>query len=218
MAYIQDFRSTNTTNAIVDPTSKALRLSLRPVQCEGAFRLATRSGVIAAATAAGIGFSFRYLGNGSCMIHSVKVGLNTIVAYTQGNISYTLTVVRGYTATDTGGTQLTFGNVQKLRSAMVQPQIDARISTTTGLTSAAATAGVEDPAAFASVQHNMPAIITNQPLKEFLPMSWYSKGLTLTNNEGFRIRNQSAYAATGTCNLVVSVVWTEYPSAGTIFY
>jgi hypothetical protein len=49
-------------------------------------------------------------------------------------------------------------------------------------------------------------------------MSTYSKGLTLTNNEGFRIRNQSAYASTGTSNLVVQVEWAEFPSNATTFY
>lgn len=218
MAIIQDPRSSNTSSAIIDPTFKALRTTLRPVEHEGAFRLATRSGIIAAATAAGIGFSFRYLGTGSCLVQSVKVGINGLAGYTQGNITYTLTVVRGFTATDTGGTQITFGNIQKLRNGMNQPQIDARISNTTGLTTAAASASPEDPAAFASVQHEMSPIITNQPMKEFFPMSWYSKGLTLATNEGFRIRNQSAYAAVGTCNLVVSVEWIEYPAISTTFY
>ena len=218
MALIQDPRPSNTTNLVVDPTFNAARLTLRPYEFEGIFRLAARSGIIAAATAAGIGFTFRYTGTGTCSIHSVKVGLNGLSAYTQGAVTFTLVPVRGYTATDTAGTQITTGITQKLRSGCTQCQIDARIATTTTLTAAAATAGVEDAAPLASLQFDMAPAVVNQPMREFLPMSTYSKGFVLTNNEGFRIRNQSAYSATGTCNLVVSVEWSEYPSNATTFY
>ena len=218
MTIIQDPRSSITQSAIVDPAFHALRMSLRPIENTGAFRVSVRSGVIAAATAAAIQFSFRYTGTGSCMIQSVKVGLNGLAGYTQGNISYTLAIVRGFSVSDTGGTQTTYGNIQKLRNSMTQPQVDSRISTTGAITAAATTAGIEDPNPFASIQHEMAPTITNQPMKEFLPMGWYSKAITLTNNEGFRIRNQSAYAATGTCNLLVSVEWVEFPAISTYFY
>jgi hypothetical protein len=218
MAIIQDARSTNTTAVIVDPSFKAARITLRPVENEGVYRLTARSGIIAAATAAGIGFSFRYIGTGSCLIKSVKIGINGIAAYTQNAITYTLVPVRGFTTSDSSGTQLTSGNIQKLRSSMTQFSVDARIATTTTITAAAATAAVEDAAPIASLQFDMAPAITSQPMREFLTASSYSKSFTLTNNEGFRIRNQSAYGALGTCNLVVAVEWAEFPSTGATFY
>lgn len=216
MAYIQDSRAGSAVNATVDPAFKALRVTMRPPEVQGAFRIAARSGTIAAATAANFQFAFRYFGSGTCLVQSVRLGLNGIAAYTQGDISYTLTVVRGLIVGDTGGTQLTPGNIQKMRSQMIQSQIDARIATTAGLT--AMQVGVEDAAPLASIQHDMAPSITNQPMKEFLPMSTFSKALTLTMNEGFRIRNQSAYAATGTCNIVVAVEWLEYAAISTMFF
>lgn len=218
MAYIQDSRPGNSTIATVDPTFNALRMTLRPGEFQGAYRLATRSGTIAAATGAGIQFMFRYIGTGTCVIHSVKIGLQTTAAYTQGAISFTLNVVRGWSISDTSGTQITLGNIQKLRSAMTQAQVDIRVQTTSTLTAAATTAAIEDPAPFSSVQFNMPAAVTPQPMAEMLPMSWYSKPLTLTLNEGFRVRNQSNYAGTGTSVLAVYVAWTEYPAVSTYFY
>ena len=219
MAYIQCSRpGNNTVYVTVDPTYKAARTTLRPVEMEGSYRLSVRSGVIAAATAAAIQFSFRYVGTGSCLIHSVKLGLNGIAGYTQNNISYTLNVVRGWSVSDTAGTQTTLGNIQKLRSSMTQSMVDARISTTGAVTAAAAGVAIEDPSAFSSIQHELSPVILSQPMKEFLIPSWYSKSLTLTPNEGFRIRNQSAYGAVGTCNIVVAVEWSEFPATGVTFY
>jgi catalase (peroxidase I) len=134
-------------------------------------------------------------------------------------MTFTLNVVRGWSVGDTGGTQATLGNVQKVRSAMTQTQVDIRYPTTGTLTAAAATAGIEDPAPFASAQMDCPAApLRAQPMQEFLDESWFTKPLTLTNNEGFRVRNQSAYGAVGTSVVVFSVFWSEYPAAATFFY
>lgn len=221
MAIIQDPRVGASSAAIVDPTFDALRMTLRPTECQGTYRLAFRSGTLAAGplAAAAALVSFRYYGTGSCLVHSVKVGLSTTLAFTQGAATMTLNVMRGMQASDTGGTQATLGNIQKLRSAMTQPQVDIRYPTTAGLTVTAITGGVEDPAPFASVQLNLPAapLQTTTPM-EFFPMSWYSKPLTLTMNEGFRIRNLAAFSATGTSILTFSIYWSEYPAVSTFFY
>lgn len=217
MTIIQDPRTGASSAAVVDPTFKALRMTLRPGEFQGAYRFAMRSGVIAAATAAGIMVMFRYIGTGACQVHSVKVGLNGLAAYTQGNMSFTLNVVRGWIVSDTAGTQATLGNIQKVRSAMTQPQVDIRYPTTTVLTTAAATAAIEDPAPFGSAQFDCPPSIKAQPMQELLDSTWFAKPLTLTLNEGFRIRN-TAFAAIGTSNLVFSIYWTEFPAVSTYFY
>ena len=218
MAIIQDPHPGSSASVTVDPMFKAMRLSLRPSECQGAYRLSQRSGTIAAATAAGIQFMFRYYGTGSCQIHSVKVGLQSTLAYTQNNMSFTLNVVRGWSISDTGGTQATLGNIQKVRSAMTQSQVDIRYPTTGTLTTAAVTASIEDPAPFASVQMDCPgAPLRSQPMQEFLDASWFAKPLTLTMNEGFRIRN-TAYGATGTSVVIFSVYWSEFPAESTHFY
>ena len=221
MAKIQDPRPGTSNIAVVDPTFNALRMTLRPGEFQGAYRLATRTGTIAATPfAAGSWFfSFRYIGTGTATIHSVRVGMNNLVGFTQGACTFTLNVFRGAVASDTAGTQITGGNIQKVRSAMTQMQIDARISTTVTLAvPTAPSGGVEDPASFGSVQFNCPTTLSAQPMQELLPMSWFSKPLTLTMNEGFRIKNVAALPATGTWIAPVSVYWTEYPAVSTFFY
>ena len=220
MAIIQDPRAGASSAAIVDPMFNARRLTMRPGEFQGAFRAARNTTTMAAGLAAGSAiFSFRYVGTGTCMIHSVKMGFQVITtAFTQGACTYTLNVFRGSTISATGGTQLTMGNVQKMRSAMTQPQADMRISTTGALTVAAVLGGVEDPASFGSVQFDCPPTVTNQPMKEFLPMSWYSKPLTLTLNEGFHIKTVAVMAALGTWTGAISVDWTEMPAVSTFFY
>ena len=220
MAIIQDPRPGSNNAAIIDPMFKALRMTLRPGDFQGAFRIASRTGALPAASSANsVQFSFRYYGTGAAVIHSVKIGHQTLTAYTQGSLTMLLNVVRGFSTSDGGGTQLSLGLIQKVRSAMTQTQTEIRINgtTSTGLTSTA-TAGIEDPASFSSVQFDQPTTLQVQPMKEMLPMSWFSKPLTLTQFEGFRIRNQTALAANGTASLIVSVDWTEYPSTSTFFY
>ena len=217
MAIIQDYNPGTEVTAIVDPTFKALRTSITPPEYEGAFRCVQRSGTIAAATAAGLQYSFRYIGTGSCIILSVRLGNNITLGYTQGAQAYQMFVTRGYWNPDTVGTAAIIGNVQKLRSTMTQPQVEMRITATGNLT-AATVGGIDDPQPIAAIQQDMPAIITNNPMKEFLNYGPYSKMLTLTQYEGFRIRSAAAYPATGTSVLTVQVEWLEYPAISTTFF
>lgn len=215
MAKIQDATPGTEVTAIVDPTYKALRLAGYPGEHEGVFRHVQRSGNIAAATAAGIQYSFRYYGTGTCVIMSVKLGLQVTTAYTQGAISYTLLPVRNHVSPDTGGTAAVLGYTAKLRSTMVQPSVEIRLPTTGTITASAGS--VEDPQPIAHIQHDLPATISSVPMREFLSYGPYSKLFTLTPFEGFRIRN-TVYAATGVSILSVAVEWMEYPALGVVFY
>lgn len=216
MAKIQDATPGTEVSAIVDPTYKALRMAGYPGEHEGVFKHVQRSGNIAAATAAGIQYSFRYIGTGTCMIMSVKLGFQVTTGYTQGAISYTLLPVRNFWNPDTGGTAALLGYNNKLRSTMVQPSVEIRLPTT-GVITAATVGGAEDAQPIAHIQHNLPATISSVPLREFLNYGPYSKLFTLTPFEGFRIRN-TAYAATGVSILSVAVEWMEYPAQGVVFY
>lgn len=216
MAKIQDATPGTEVTAVVDPTYNALRTSIFPAEHEGFFRCVQRSGSIAATTGAGIQYSFRYLGTGSCVILSVKLGLQVTTAYTQGAISYTMFPVRGFWNPDTGGTAATIGNNQKLRSTMITTQSELRVPMT-GTIIAATVGGIEDAQPIAHIQHDLPASITSLPMREFLNYGPYSKPFTLTQFEGFRIRN-TVYAATGVSTLIFQVEWIEYPATGATFY
>lgn len=215
MAKIQDATPGTEVTAVVDTTYKALRTSVYPIEHEGAFRAVQKSGIIAASTAAGIQFSFRYFGTGTCVITSVKLGFQATAAYTQGAITYSLFPVRNFWNPDTNGTAALYGYNNKLRSTMVQPLVETRVPTTGVIT--AATVGAEDAQAIAHIQHDLPAAISSVPMREFFNYSPYSKLFTLTPFEGFRIRN-TAYSALGTAVLSIAVEWIEYPASGVTFY
>ena len=217
MAIIQDGSPGTEVKAIVDPTFKALRTSFFPLEHEGAYRCTQRSGTIAAATGAGIQYSFRYFGAGSCVILSVKLGHQITAAFTQGAMAFNMFMTRGFWNPDTAGTAATSGLVQKQRTSMSQFQTDMRVPTTGNLT-AATVGGIDDPQPIAIIQQDMPAIITNNPMREFLNYGPYSKLMTLGQNEGFRIRSVNAYPAVGTAVLVMSVEWIEMPAGNTTFY
>jgi hypothetical protein len=209
MAIVQSGASTSTMT--VDPTLNAARVNLRPNEITGSYRASLVSGTIAASTAAGVLYTFKYTGTGVCIVRSVQVGEQVTTAYTQGSMRLGLYVVRSsFTQGTTNGTLTTF-SVNKKRTSQATPNASAVISTTTVITGD--TAGAEDSTAYAHVLLNLPAAITTTPvdgLRDFIgPYNASAYPLVLAQNEGFRIKNDTAFAATGSGNLVVTVEWEE---------
>lgn len=209
MAIVQSGASTSTMT--VDPTLNAARVNLRPNEITGSYRASLVSGTIAASTAAGVLYTFKYTGTGVCIVRSVQVGEQVTTAYTQGSMRLGLYVVRSsFTQGTTNGTLTTF-SVNKKRTSLATPNASAVISTTTVITGD--TAGAEDSTAYAHVLLNLPAAITTTPvdgLRDFIgPYNASAYPLVLAQNEGFRIKNDTAFAATGSGNLVVTVEWEE---------
>lgn len=214
--YIQDSRPSTTTTAIVDPTTKALRASVRPAEGDGQYRVACRSGAIAAGTNPGILFSFRYQGSGICVIQSIRISLNQIAAYTQGNIGLSLYLTRAFLTSDvTGGTLIVLGNSNKMRDQQISSQVAAYITTTGLLTGGT---GVDELFPYSGVVLNCPTPITGQSPQSLISMSPGSHPLRLTLNEGFRIRNENVTPANGTSQLVVNIEWVELPADATVSY
>ena len=210
MAVIQSGAS-STTLMTVDPTNLAARVTLRPNELTGSYRASLVSGTIAASTAAGILYTFKYTGTGVCIIRSVQVGEQVTTAYTAGSMRLGLYIVRtSFTQGTTNGTQTIF-SVNKKRTSQSTPNASAVISTTTVITGD--TTGSEDSVAYNHVLLSLPATITTTPvdgLRDFInPYSATSYPIVLAQNEGFRIKNDTAFAATGSGNLVVAVEWEE---------
>jgi len=193
----------------VDPTFKAARVSIRPPEVTGAYRLAQRSGIIAASTAAtSILYAFRYTGTGVAVISSVRVGLNVTTGYTAGSIVFSIWATRSYTVTETTAytaATLTTNNA-KLRTSFATCAVAAGICTTTTISGGT---GTDDAQPLSAVTFNLPATITGQPVQDFFNFNLQSYPLVCAQNEGFRIRNDTAFAATGASNLVVSIEWFE---------
>lgn len=209
MAQIQSGNSSDLL--AIDPTFKAARVTIRPPEITGAYRIAMRTGTIAASTAAGIMAAFRYTGTGVAVIQSVRIGLNVLSAYTAGSIVFSVWATRSYTATETTNyTAATLtGNNAKLRTSHATSNAVFGVATTTGITGGT---GTDDSQALASCTFNLPNTITGQPVQDFFTFSMQSHPLVLGQNEGFRVRNDTAFAATGTSNVVVMVEWFEATS------
>ena len=209
MAVLQSGASTATLT--IDPTLSAARVNLRPNEITGSYRASLVSGTIAASTAAGVLYTFKYSGPGVCIIRSVQIGEQVTTAYTQGSMRMGLYIVRSsFTQGTTNGTLTSF-SVNKKRTSLATPVASAVISTTTVVTGD--TVGAEDAVAYGHILLNMPATITTTPvdgLREFVgPYNASAYPLVLAQNEGFRIKNDTAFPATGSGNLVVTVEWEE---------
>jgi hypothetical protein len=207
MAQIQS--GVDSTLLTVDPTFNAARVSIRPPELTGAYRISKTTGNIAAATAAAsILAAFRYTGTGVAVVTSVRVGLNVITAYTAGSIVLSLYSTRSYTVTETTNytaATLTTNNA-KLRTSHATTASAFGVATTTGITGGT---GTDDTQPLGSATFNLPATITGQPVQDFFTFNMSSHPIVLGQNEGFRIRNDTAFAATGVSNLVVMVEWFE---------
>lgn len=195
----------------IDPTFKAARISVRPPEVTGAYRIAMRTGTIAAATAAGILAAFRYTGTGLAIVQSVRVGLNVLTAYTAGSIIFSVYATRSYTVTETTNytAAVLAGDNAKLRTSHATSSALFGVATTTGITGGT---GTDDSQPLGSCTFNLPPTVTGQPVQDFFTFSMQSHPLVLGQNEGFRLRNDTAFAATGTSNVVVMVEWFETTS------
>lgn len=190
----------------------------------GAYRVAERSGTIAASLGANSElFQFRYVTAASrvCLVHGISVSAGCIVAPAVGttpvNFVLRATVARNWTVAGSGGTRLTLtGNNAKLRTSHATTEVnDAGIATTGALTAGTKTLDAHDlGAAITSTYFDLAAgdaSLTLMPktnlIGEFIGgLAW---PLVLANQEGFIIRSGAALPATMTWNLQVDVVWSE---------
>lgn len=209
MAQIQS--GADATLLTIDPTFNAARVSIRPPEVTGAYRIAKTTGTIAAATAAGVMAAFRYPSTGVAVVASVRIGINVLSAYTAGSIIFSVWGARSYTATETTNyTAATLtGNNAKLRTSHATCNALFGVATTAGITGGTKT---EDTQPLSSCTFNLPATITGQPTQDFFTFNMQSFPFILGQNEGFVIRNDTAFAATGTCNLTIAVEWFEAAS------
>jgi hypothetical protein len=195
----------------------------------GHYRIHTNTGTLAAALAAGTGtaghvFAFRW-GDATrlCIITKLKTRFLPLTPFTAATLtdhtSFDAFIVRGYTASHTGGTALTpTGNNAKARTSMgTSLATDIRISTTTALT-----AGTHTFDAFPFAQSIRkgnrvnPAAATEEvvmPTADGMELDFDMGGgdhpITLAQNEGIIIRNRTVWPAAGTGILSVAIAWAE---------
>ena len=206
MALIQSGASTDILT--IDPSAKAARTTIRPNEVTGAYRWAATSGSIVGGTATGILFTWKYIGTGVAVLRRIDVGLQVTTAYTQGSLRVSSYFVRtAFTQGSAGGTAVTLGgNNGKKRTSHGSTNVSAVICTTGGITD---TTTGEDTTPFGSTVLNLPAsisVVVPQILYQDDPTDF---PFVFAQNEGFRIKNDTAFAATGVSNLIVTVEYDE---------
>lgn len=212
MAIIQSGQDTNLAQI---ETSNAIRTTIYPNYTSvGAYQFTAASGSIAASTAANsILYTFKNAGTNLVVLRRLSIGLQTTTAYTQGGIRFSSYFVRtSLTQGTTNGTLVTLtGNNGKKRTSMTTTTAVAYICTTTGITGDTATG--EDTVPFSTAVLNLPATITTSPQTGLVDINLQidtEYPLVFAANEGFRIKNDTAFAATGVSTFVVNVEYGEY--------
>lgn len=213
MALIQSGLSTNL--ATVDTTG-SIYTTIYPNVGVGAYQFTGVSGTIAASTAANsILFTFKNNGTNLMVIRRFSVGLQVTTAFTKGSLRLSTYFVRtSFTQGTTNGTLITLtGNNGKKRTSQPTTNAVGYICTTAGITGDTATG--EDTTAFASAGLDLPAAIGNVPTQGLYDMIVHTDTeypLVLAPQEGFRLKNDTAFAATGSGNLIVNIEYGEVAS------
>jgi len=233
MAVIEGGASAALTD--VGANTKAARIEIRPtdVGSLGSYSMATLSGTMAAGLGAGSTiYSIRWGDATRAMLlrRLSMVARNAGTAFAAGVFNFELVVARSFTASDTGGTNLTpTGNSQKRRTSFGTTLItDIRTSSTATLTAGTRTLDVQT--------HNLirgmvPATAVNYPFVgkgvgnlpgasiNAFSLDWQDLfstdvsnewPLVFVQNEGCIIR--ATVPATGTWEFGVLVEWSEVPT------
>lgn len=211
--------------AQIDPSFQAIRASLRPLEYQqqggaiggGHFGMAAQTGLTTVLTAGSILLSFRWSDSARlAMIHKIIVSAVTTTAFgTAQALDVDAVVVRGFTASDSGGTAVSMSaNSGKKRTAMANSLVgDLRVASTTA---AAAGTGTADTNPFAAgvIPTNLSTAAVGAtgvlPLFQIIPGAEH--GVLLAANEGFRVRVITTQGATGVVRYTLNVDWAEIPS------
>ena len=224
MAGIQLVGNTNNTTAVeVEANTKAMRAVIRPDDYGslGMYSIGATSGTMAAGLAGGSPiFSFRNPTGSTAIVLVKRILLSAVggsTGFTAGTGLISLFAARSFTASDTGGTDITpaaAANTGKLRTSMATTQTvgtgDIRISSTATLTAGTRTL---DAQALASIATVCSATANTVMIPQATEL-WYQRAgeypIVLAASEGFVI--QATVTATGTWAFSVSVHWQELAS------
>lgn len=204
-------------SALSDGSLLAMRHLAEPVPLDystgGVYRMAAKSGVIAAGLSATSPiFSFR---NPSASLLAVLHGLTLnvwtdSVGFAAGLITLSAHIARSYTAEDTGGTSLATTSPQgKLRTSMAAPTCEIRHASTGALTPGTRTLDTAplDELMVAAATAADTLILSRAKLIDVLIQE---HPMVLAEDEGIII--QATVPATGTWKFNITPHWTELPN------
>lgn len=201
----------------VESTFRSGRITPKPTELLGSFRLASFSGLIAGLAANDPVFSFRW-GDATrfALIRFLKIQAAVITGFTAAQeIAFDAILARSFTASDSAGTAITLsGSNQKKRTSLATSLVtDARIAAAVTLT--AGTRTLDSQAFLNVVAKTLAAAATVQDASlssEYDVRVGEMYPIVLAQNEGFIVRNIIALGAAGTIRLSVQVEWDEVSS------
>jgi hypothetical protein len=199
--------------AEVDATFDALRVSQRPVEAQGAFRLGKMSGLTTGLAANGNIFYLRNPDPSKLMIlQYLKIRAAVITGFTAAQeIAFDAIIARAWTAATAGGTAVAINNNNMKKRASLAPSIaDARIATTAVLTAPTATLDAES--FLAGTGKTLAAAATVQDIaieEEFDATNGSDYPIILGQNEGICVRNSILLGAGGTVRYAINAAWLE---------
>lgn len=214
MGYIQSGASLHKLK-ITDEFNGA-RITVFPRDAVGSYVLSVNSTAsIAGGTAANsVLMTFKNSGTNQIVIREIKIGIQTTTGYGARNgIRFSGYIVRNsFTQGTTGGTlvDLSSDTVRKRTTGMATTTASVVVCGSGGITGDTATD--EDVLPFGTSLFELLTTIGTNPdsgLVNLYEMSWAEFPLILEPEEGFRIKNNTAFPATGAVTLVVKINYDE---------
>lgn len=223
------------TNADVEPNTRALRTTPRPIDpayggARGCYRYSGVTGILPAALAANsVVFSMRFdpaTASDVAIVTQVNTRFLPLTPFTAATLtdhtSFDAFIGRVFSASHTGGTAATLtGDNLKLRTSFASTQMaDIRIASTAALAGGTVTLSTH-PFAQSLRKGNRvnPAAATEEvvmPTTDGMDADFRvgdgEYPITLADQEGIVIRNRTVWPAAGTGQLRVTVAWCELTS------
>lgn len=197
----------------VDATMKALRNSLRPMECLAWLSIGAASGALTGAGANTPVFSFRNISANPIVIRRVGVGFIATTGFTAAQIvDFGLLVARSFTASDSAGTAIALtGSNAKMRSSLATvTSVDCRIAAAAALTAGTRTLDTNhlgQVGGYAGAA--LAGVIVAPASNNLLQHDAGDYPLVLAQNEGFTITNITALGAAGVGRLYVNCELAE---------
>lgn len=198
----------------VDTYFKAMRVSLRPVEVKSWQSYGLQTGLVSGLAANVSIFSLRQIASKLLMVTRVGVGFIATTGFTAAqSIAYSLTVARGFTASDTAGTSVSIlGNNGKYRVSLDTPtSVDCRITATGALGVGTKTLDANPICITAGYAPASSAgVVIPVSLDNLLDIKPNGYPLILGQNEGINIQNNILMGAGGTGNIYVNIEIAEF--------
>ena len=206
--------SPSTGNGVeIDAAMKAMRQTLRPMECLSWLLVGARSGALTAAAANAAVFSFRNLAANPVIVRRVGIGFIATTGFTAAQeLSWGLKVARAFSASDTAGNPvaLTGSNCKARTSLGALTSNDCRIASTAALTAGTKTLDANDLGVIGAYAAATAAGTLLAPApSNLLSHDAGDYPLVLAQNEGFNIMNLVTMGAAGVGTLYVNMELAE---------